>query len=986
MAEKGKDEVIAGIRSCLVSVKGKCDLKQISDDFYMLMGYKIPYSQLGYKSLEQFILSISTLSTTRVGNQLLVDAKPTEKSSHIASLVDKQKATTKKRRPPPRRMTNRNFNSPPAVSRWKPKNVNRNKPYQSSPRPAAVSHNQFVKVPLNSNSKQPLTTAPRLANRLNAIKESPPQAPSVEPSIKREKGLEVEKENDPNSLTKKAKKRITERMADINLNSNNINTNGTNGLTNWNIEAESYATTQTLSPTAIQKLRDESLAAADYQSSVWGWSSSNDESPERDHSRQKPKRSNKSPDINIQYTGDFVVDLQNFVKSYELDEPCFTTKTRVTKIGKMKTTCYISHIKVGSNSYSSYPNEFLDEPSAKQMAAKLALEDLSSKCSKPQPLLISDNKDILERIPPLVQSHFSGVWNTQLEADYADKFNEQLPVNWLEIVDTVPCITVLPLLDKKFVLRFCKPGEKGNNFATPLVSHISIPSNTVKFDDNGLLLAEITCVASAGEIWCRQIYTPESELFMETLVKLEEYYNNYGNNEKVETVEVGGYYVASFENVWSRVRVFEINGNDISCFCIDFGDEWVLQKNNLYRLPRHFAMVAAQAFVCRLAGVEELYEASKSSDYLNSLFGKYVQVQLDTSSEDAGRGSPNDPALPVILYDIEAEIVINEQLISFISMESASPVLSKNSPTEVFVTYALDDGSVYVQVHSVGFEQLNTMLEELEKNLVENKTDLQKVSITPENSKDKLYFAHYDKDGHWYRAKIIDWSPDKKHVQILYVDYGNTSVIKLSDKVLYPLDELSDVISKFPNQAIRVRMALDHIPSNFVEKITSLMPSDQPVLVKLIKDNSDERLVEFFKRSETDNVLFSVNSALSVETEFKNASGDGNNNSGKLQSTKIQRLISLNQFDSTVKNVPSSGFLSCPPLPKVGNYLDVKIPFAVNPYNFFIQPYESHEKLKQVMIALQERYKDSQHSPLHIEDIQPGRIYASKHEDGVWYR
>lgn len=38
------------------------------------------------------------------------------------------------------------------------------------------------------------------------------------------------------------------------------------------------------------------------------------------------------------------------------------------------------------------------------------------------------------------------------------------------------------------------------------------------------------------------------------------------------------------------------------------------------------------------------------------------------------------------------------------------------------------------------------------------------------------------------------------------------------------------------------------------------------------------------------------------------------------------------------------------------------------------------------MSALQERYGGGPHSPPQIEDIQPGKIYASKHTDNLWYR
>lgn len=58
----------------------------------------------------------------------------------------------------------------------------------------------------------------------------------------------------------------------------------------------------------------------------------------------------------------------------------------------------------------------------------------------------------------MIEKHTNGIWNTQLEADYSDMFNEQLPINWLEIVDVSPNVYVEPVLDN-FILRYCQPGE-----------------------------------------------------------------------------------------------------------------------------------------------------------------------------------------------------------------------------------------------------------------------------------------------------------------------------------------------------------------------------------------------------------------------------------------------------------------------------------------------------------------------------------------------
>lgn len=69
------------------------------------------------------------------------------------------------------------------------------------------------------------------------------------------------------------------------------------------------------------------------------------------------------------------------------------------------------------------------------------------------------DRDILTRIPPMLMRHQHGIWSWQVEEDYAEKYNEQLPTNWLEIADTSDCVSIEKVFGDKHVLRPCKPGD-----------------------------------------------------------------------------------------------------------------------------------------------------------------------------------------------------------------------------------------------------------------------------------------------------------------------------------------------------------------------------------------------------------------------------------------------------------------------------------------------------------------------------------------------
>lgn len=64
-------------------------------------------------------------------------------------------------------------------------------------------------------------------------------------------------------------------------------------------------------------------------------------------------------------------------------------------------------------------------------------------------------------------------------------------------------------------------------------------------------------------------------------------------------------------------------------------------------------------------------------------------------------------------------------------------------------------------------------------------------------------------------------------------------------------------------------MAIDKVPSDFVELAAKAMPKDQPLLLKIVGyDNHNIPWVEFFKRN-TDGGLFCINKSVTMEAELK---------------------------------------------------------------------------------------------------------------------
>jgi hypothetical protein len=74
----------------------------------MLVGSDIPYQELGYRTLVQFLESIPDVTILRgPGGEMILHAIPAESTEHLAALVNKQKSAKRKHsyKAPPRKVS-----------------------------------------------------------------------------------------------------------------------------------------------------------------------------------------------------------------------------------------------------------------------------------------------------------------------------------------------------------------------------------------------------------------------------------------------------------------------------------------------------------------------------------------------------------------------------------------------------------------------------------------------------------------------------------------------------------------------------------------------------------------------------------------------------------------------------------------------------------------------------------------------------------------
>ncbi|XP_050308699.1 tudor domain-containing protein 7B isoform X2 [Anthonomus grandis grandis] len=961
-------QVIKQIKGFITSTKRDLTVAQLNRDFKTLGGEWIPFERMGYGSLEELFQQHPDFSLVRKGNESYVIAKSSSKSAHMVEMVAKQKSEKKK----PAKFGFIKYNCPPRMqhnttSKWRPMaNQKSHNGYGRSSRPQAIRHTQFVNKVSQNERKQEEPPIPKVASKIVI-----PEKSNLNPKRKQPTQQEVNVSQPvkiPTELNQRMNmNRIQENiMALLSDNSNNApkksqsliySHNGTSIASSFSPTSVEPNISNPLEPNHrlntkhLQGDLREHLNAM--RSGINNMMSSL--SLDSDSGNCSPTKEVYSDFIR---TDDPKGDLQNFALLHKLGEVSVNL-TQMSKTNKF----YSCKVKIGSkHTYTSYPNEFKKPMEAIAFCCEEALADLIPKYKR-KSLLISSESDILSRLPPLLEKHNFGIWAEQLKADYEDKFNELLSDDWLKIIDSSSCVRIEKVSDD-YVLYHCKPGDKGQNGPGTPLSKLSIPANTVQFNEDNRLVALVTYVVSANEVWCQQIETDENVAFTEMFDRLQVNYEQ--RKMQPDTILQHSYYIAKVEGIYYRVRTIRINEDDVDCFLIDYGSELAVPKTDIFVLARFYATSQAQAFVCRLFGLEGLQEMSNSSkSFADSLLDRAVVIELvetDTNTDEN--------ILPVLMYDPETGNSINEEFLNASHAEIAWPQLQPDGITEVYVSNIESNGDVYVQVRTQGYESLKRLQKQIEAQIAEKAPTEILYKITKSNSKEKLYFIKHN--GNWYRAKLIDWSPDGEFAQIYFIDEGHASVIRISSEILYPLEILNDAFNNYPYQALRTRMALEKIPENFKELANKELPRDSPILLKVVNTIEDAvPVVKMYKRNQ-EGGLYCINESIEVQLE--------------LSSKEDHLKLKLSNHANSDK-VPSTGLLKCPPLPEVGGgFYKLIVPVAIHPHNFFVQPYDSNEQLYELMERLQARYEKLEYGTLKVENVLPGSIYAAKYEDGCWYR
>lgn len=936
------------------------------------MGCDIPFRKFNCNSLEDFLRSEPSLDCRPGPQGMIIDARLTEKSAHIARMISAQKDNSAKRSKRKafvrygRRPARHDFQHNPGYSGHYANRYNAGPPRFFMPPGMRPMHPGMYPMPPRPHDRSPLLVNQN-SNR------GPPQNKRVETAQGSRQPIKT-----VTDLRENIKPRTQPDDRELNLEPSRISKEQVPHSSKTNRSMLLNQQGSNISPT---QLKTESLKAFDPENSVWAFSS--DSGGEDNLKGAQPKKI-------YERTGDPIEDLKIFLKINHHPAPDIKILKRQIKFRKPQ--FFDCKIVAGGKTFSNYPKDFTNEAQVTKYTCAKALDELIPLLQSAAPtasLLVSDDNDVLQRVPPMIEQHSNGIWNEQLERLYADKYKEMLPINWLKIIENSPVISVQQASKTLHLLTYCKPGDflqKGklsdvqkNRMDLHMHSTVSIAANHMTLDDNAVISVETLCVESAGEIWCRQSGTKEASDFDQMSIALTRTYLNARSHsmaQRPERIIVGGHYAVLHNDLACRVQVLELTlpaEDQALCFYVDYGDAQQIRTSEIFTLDAEFANIQAQAFSCRLQGLEELYDYSTESDILAEFVGNayYMQKAPKTDNEV----SEADEVMGVYFYDVETNVQLNEDLENRLIVESAVPYLSDTAITDVVVMDVQDTGDIFVQLrpNRPGFNKLMELQGKFNEAITNNESWVKAMPVVNKETcgDDKIFIAKSTKDNRYYRATVNDWEPSGRFLQILFIDFGYTEIIKPSDAVFYDVNQFSEMLQDFEGQALRIRLDIDEIPDHFAKLLTEIV-GDRCVLAKLVHvDENDIPIVKLFKRVLPDNILASINETIVLNHE-----------------KRPEKPTTRELLRTQSKNSPSSGELKTPDIPVIGSFFDVNVPNAVSPWNFFIQPWQSNLKLEKLMESLQQRYnKDAQYSPLSMDDIIPGKVYAARHpESEVWHR
>lgn len=653
--------------------------------------------------------------------------------------------------------------------------------------------------------------------------------------------------------------------------------------------------------------------------------------------------------------------------------------------------------------YSTYPDEFDTEFEARVECAKVAVHQIKAEEARCRfPVSTDSDVELAMKIYQELRNHPHGIFCKNIPEFFQKTFQQTLPDHWFTILQSSKQFIMETIVGNNLIVLANMDSSDASSTTSSLAD-----SEFIVLDRINLPWTEkywnlyITHCTSTTEIWARIVGKDYSDQLDSIMTDVD--LSMLTTKTRPTSILCGQIYLVSMSECWHRVRVENMNKSDGKCLCffIDFGDEEWLPMDQLFVCEPRFLKLPPQAVPLSLYGLEDFAENPNAKIHLDSmLIGKTLIAEILTKKETFEALNDADvefsSRIQVVLYDTSSneDVNLNPLLLTKICDDTPPPELRRTGATNVTVTHVNNNGEIFVQVKSIGLSYIQKLISQLVESKF--KEEEHQVVLADLKKPDSLFFIQDQDDMKWYRGALVTDDNGKiegNRYNMFYVDYGRTKMTNISR--IFRLESLSVALSKFPRQAIKVKLHnLPPISETTVARIRGLLPPESPAIAKVAAHGLVPQVV-IYTRFDTKELLVNVNEVIRIEYELEGAADQQPDTQSGAGSDESRCNSAASNHSSNVKSsitVPASPLkselqkLSDPTcIPPIGEDFNVFVSMASNPGNFVVQPYSEGPKLSELMKSLQE-YCLNNEEFIPNDMVEIGQAYAALNEDGIYHR
>jgi len=389
---------------------------------------------------------------------------------------------------------------------------------------------------------------------------------------------------------------------------------------------------------------------------------------------------------------DLRIKLQAFFTDRNLGQVPYKT----TSLGNGR---FVSMVTVNGETYKTYPQNYLTQDEAEDAVAKKILDNIDKieAASGFGNQNISVNNNVLlfgDRVLQILEEKLNGVWSSKVENEYFQKHGEKLSHTWIEEMEKLGLIRKeCPIPDSIRFIIFAL----GQNLAEKLPPSLCFPSKNI-WD------IYVVGIRSTVSTQMRIIGDDFSDKLSSLQTDMDAFFSQEDNKRGVLDPVVGKIYAAHTASAWHRVQVEEIFDSQCVCFFIDHGDSEIVKKDDLVLIPLKFLLLPPQVMETQLAGLEDYRDCdSVTKDMTSILLGKSFVAKVENEEVLGTKYSKKETTLPrLIIFDTSSEtedVNINKKLIEMkVLVDSHASLPAPGSEEVKVVLHEIsEEGELFVR-------------------------------------------------------------------------------------------------------------------------------------------------------------------------------------------------------------------------------------------------------------------------------------------------